>query len=93
MPSKNDDSPRPGPAATPRFSAPEKAAPDADHLVPAGWLADYVTRSLRAAGVDDRLARSAANTMSANIDAAYRTLARLDQAGAYLDPWNPGATP
>jgi hypothetical protein len=49
---------------------------------PAPWLTNYIARHLREAGVvDDDTARR----MSADIAAAFATLARLDQAGVVLD--------
>lgn len=50
---------------------------------PDRWLTDYLARHLLAAGVTD--ADALADTMSADITAAFATLARLDQAGVVLD--------
>jgi hypothetical protein len=53
-------------------------APDPDR-----WLTDYLARHLEAAGVVE--AEALAGTMSADIAAAFATLARLDRAGVVLD--------
>ena len=50
---------------------------------PDRWLTDYLARHLAAAGVVE--AEALAGTMSADISAAFTTLARVDQAGVVLD--------
>jgi len=86
MPNKNDDSPGTPSGASAGFSSPENHAPQAHQPTPERWLARYFASRLRAVGVNDLVAEGLADRMSADITAAFTTLARLDSAGVDLPP-------
>lgn len=86
MPSKNDDSPGTPSGASAGFSSPENHDPQAHQPTPDRWLARYFASRLQAVGVNDLVAEGLADRMSAEITAAFATLARLDSAGVDLPP-------